>query len=483
MNSFPVIDVFAGPGGLNEGFSRAMSPQGTPAFDVLGSFEMESNAIATLRLRHAVRALGQGGDLPERYLRFLNSDEPVESLLSQREWKAAWLASDEVVHQVKLGEDTRGESDAIIRAALGGRRDFVLIGGPPCQAYSLAGRSRRANDATFADDEKHFLFREYLHILEEHQPAVFVMENVKGLLSATHSGYSMFDRIFSDLSMDGTYAIHSMVVDSLAPAPSDFVIRSESFGIPQRRHRVILLGVRHDIHVDDVDRLRLQPRAREVSADVVLTLPPARSTVSRMDSEEGWKTAREIGWKLARRTSRAAPVPPLATTYMTGGAISEDRELAAWLRRPGLEGVRQHEPRSHMAMDLQRYAYMAELARTRGEAPSVHDLPGHLLPHHRNVGAASRPFADRFKVVFGGRPSGTIVSHIAKDGHHFIHPDPEQMRSLTVREAARLQTFPDDYFFMGNRTAQYHQVGNAVPPYLAFQIAEIVEKIMRCRQT
>lgn len=130
-----------------------------------------------------------------------------------------------------------------------------------------------------------------------------------------------------------------------------------------------------------------------------------------------------------------------------------------------------------METDLVRYAYFAQKA-AQGRSISVHDLPEELLPNHKNVGHERRPFADRFRVQRWDRPSSTVVAHLAKDGHYFIHPDPVQMRSLTVREAARLQTFPDDYWFAGNRTTQYQQVGNAVPPLLAAQIAERVVRVL-----
>ena len=130
-----------------------------------------------------------------------------------------------------------------------------------------------------------------------------------------------------------------------------------------------------------------------------------------------------------------------------------------------------------MESDLERYGYLAMMASI-GEFPRVTDLPAGLKPDHKNLAAKVVPFVDRFKVQVKDRPSSTIASHISKDGHYYIHYDFNQMRSLTVREAARLQTFPDDYFFVGNRTAQYHQVGNAVPPWLAKQIADVVAKLM-----
>ena len=148
--------------------------------------------------------------------------------------------------------------------------------------------------------------------------------------------------------------------------------------------------------------------------------------------------------------------------------------LHAWFHDRRLAGVLQHETRSHMRPDLHRYLFAACHAKEHKFSPKLTDFPPRLLPDHGNVDDEHIPFADRFRVQLAEQPSTTVVAHIAKDGHYYIHPDPSQCRSLTVREAARLQTFPDNYFFEGNRTEQYTQIGNAVPPWLAKQIADVV---------
>jgi DNA (cytosine-5)-methyltransferase 1 len=152
---------------------------------------------------------------------------------------------------------------------------------------------------------------------------------------------------------------------------------------------------------------------------------------------------------------------------------------ADWFIDKKLKGICNHETRGHIRADLHRYFFAAVFAQQFGRSPLLEDLPKALLPKHENVAAALKEtkFNDRFRVQLAGRPSTTVVSHISKDGHYYIHYDPSQCRSLTVREAARLQTFPDNYFFEGPRTEQYKQVGNAVPPLLAKQIAEIVAGI------
>ena len=136
-----------------------------------------------------------------------------------------------------------------------------------------------------------------------------------------------------------------------------------------------------------------------------------------------------------------------------------------------------------MASDIKRYGHLAWKALELGKSPKFTHLPESLEPNHKNIGKDDTPFMDRFRVQIWDSPSTTIVSHISKDGHYYIHPDESQMRSLTVREAARLQTFPDNYFFEGSRTMQFHQVGNAVPPLLARLIAEKVVETLRIDET
>lgn len=179
---------------------------------------------------------------------------------------------------------------------------------------------------------------------------------------------------------------------------------------------------------------------------------------------------------LARVISREAP------KHTSGSTVdSIANRYVGWYRgRFGHSKVlSNHESRSHLAKDLDRYLFCAAYAEKNRTPARLEEFPDFLLPNHKNVQEAKSnnseyKFNDRFRVQVWNRPSTTITSHIAKDGHYYIHPDPMQCRSLTVREAARLQTFPDDYLFEGNRTSQYTQVGNAVPPLLAQQIASIV---------
>lgn len=479
MSTIKVIDVFAGPGGLNEGFSSSLDKNENPIFEIAGSFEMDVHAVRTLKLRAAAREAGgtRSGD----YLSFLHGDLTLDQLVDRPDFNRAYEKASSHIHHVELGQATRGDTDRLIADAVKGEEAWVLVGGPPCQAYSLVGRARRGMTEEFLADNKHFLFMEYLHIIEEHRPTIFVMENVKGLLSATHRETRMFERILSDLSCAGEYEIRSLVVDEDDAQPRDFVIRSEQYGVPQRRHRVILLGVKRDL--GDHEVLTRTPGLTSVKETIEGDLPQVRSLISprRGDYTEEWCRLRAQGAFLAAKngcaTSEAGSAPGVAHSHMSYTSDALSSAMGKWLRPPGLERITLHEPRSHMPMDLVRYSYLAWMGQN-GHRPTVHDLPIELVPNHKNVHAKTTPFVDRFRVQQQNAPSNTIVSHISKDGHYFIHPDPLQMRSLTVREAARLQTFPDDYFFVGPRTQQYHQVGNAVPPFLAHQIAKSVANLL-----
>lgn len=402
--------------------------------------------------------------------------------------------------------DKRGKRDALrlIELALGNSSEWVLIGGPPCQAYSMAGRSRmRSGDPKkFEQDKRHLLYEQYLRILRKFGPSIFVMENVKGILTSRLGGSLIFDRILSDLSNPGNglqYQIRSFVTDGQDLDPIDFLIQSEDYGLPQARHRVILFGIRSDIAEtlpirQDNHRFLLTGPGRKVTvAEALAGMPALRSKLSReKDTHESWLSAlkeAKQGLKMWRHHDRQDIEDMMIQACIdakshpsSGGLLVEGRSdsskmpeaLCDWLEDPRLPGVLQHETRSHMRSDLGRYLFAACYAKLIGRSPKLNDFPPRLLPMHSNIFEATIPFLDRFRVQRGNEPSTTIVSHIAKDGHYYIHHDPSQCRSLTVREAARLQTFPDNYFFEGNRTEQYWQVGNAVPPLLARQIAEIV---------
>ncbi|MEN5067376.1 DNA cytosine methyltransferase [Achromobacter aegrifaciens] len=504
-----MIDLFAGPGGLCEGFSSIFDEAGVRRFAVKVSVEKDPIAHRTLLLRAIFRKFPKD-QVPDCYYEYVQGKITREIFLAHPDIKDAAEHAAKEARCAELGLNPHEEIDAWIRAALGNQTDWVLIGGPPCQAYSLAGRSRlRSKDPKkFEADAKHFLYTEYLRIIQEFAPAVFVMENVKGMLNSKNAGKRIFECILADLKEpreDLHYVIRSLVVNKDELEPNDYVIEADSYGIPQSRHRVILFGIRSDVAeatpelTGNPDRFLLVKAKKRVGVSAALAgLPPLRSRLSKEpDSQETWIKALRAaplslkGWRVPLRNV----IEPAMTKYIrraekhsTFGAsfipMSVDpgrampSDLREWYLDSRLGGVLQHETRRHMRSDLHRYMFATCFAATQDYAPDLRNFPRKLLPDHGNVDEETIPFKDRFRVQMGKDPSSTVVAHIKKDGHYYIHPDPAQCRSLTAREAARLQTFPDNYFFEGTRTEQYGQIGNAVPPLLAKQIGEIILDFM-----
>lgn len=560
MKTIPIIDLFAGPGGLGEGFS-AFETQDVK-FDIKLSIEKDAVAQKTLLLRSFFRNFAKGA-VPKRYYDYIRgviSQNELYEAYPNEHAKAlteAWCA--------ELGVTPGNEVHDRIRNAVGKSESWILIGGPPCQAYSMAGRSRMLGklretlpedkasklrtrfkknypiysnkkieemmmraarthaEKTFQQDQRHKLYEEYLEIVAVHQPSIFVMENVKGILSSKIKTGNVLDQILDDFrapwsALDAVrkgklkkptnshgYTIHSFVVERDGPNEpewSDSVINAEKYGVPQRRHRLILLGVRDDITaIPDV----LKKAGKNVTVqDVIGDLPRLRSHISRKpDDPDEWLAAvRDDGRKMLLsivseqgvRSAIEDAINDLSTDMGIGGAFISSNtsgpcELRKWFADKKIGGVTHHRARGHMAADLHRYMFAAATARVTGVSPTLFEFPVKLLPKHKNTdglksgkgtGRKNREviFEDRFRVQIADKPATTITSHISKDGHYYIHYDPTQCRSLTGREAARIQTFPDNYFFEGNRTEQYHQIGNAVPPYLAYQLAGVVARLI-----
>ncbi|AYM92579.1 DNA cytosine methyltransferase [Serratia sp. 3ACOL1] len=516
----PVVDLFAGPGGLGEGFS---SFEHGDAFQIAVSAEKDPIAHQTLRLRAFYRLLTNNRpDNLDDYYRFCNGDADTPF---STETKDLWELAGKEAMCIEIGSPNGNAAldEAIqkMQEKHGADQPWVLIGGPPCQAYSLVGRARNKGIADYKpeEDHRHFLYREYLRIIQSYQPDIFVMENVKGILSSKINGEKIFNQILKDLanpsaalyssSKGQRYRIVSLVseqefCDGDDPNLLDatkYIIQAEEYGIPQARHRVILLGIREDRYRENLPKLSTQPTVSVKEA--IGKLPKLRSLLSRQkDTSEQWENlVREQLRLLAKHASELPETGEILSSslikaseeigsftgtgatrmpkshYRYTGQTNHDY-LDKWFLEPRLNVWLNHEARGHRIDDLARYGYAACFASIHKRSPKGHkefNLDG-LAPAHKNWETGK--FSDRFRVQVAGSPSTTITSHISKDGHYFIHYDPSQCRSLTVREAARLQTFPDNYFFQGGRTQQYHQVGNAVPPFLAIKIAEIVAKII-----
>lgn len=494
----PIIDLFAGPGGLNEGFSSVVDSRGIHVFETALSVEMNEFAHYTLELRALFRQLRRSGKLGN-YVAYVQGNITREELFKRSGVDGTAAQSEAMRATMGESASTDREIESRIDAALkkAGGKEFVLIGGPPCQAYSLVGRARRSQEKReeFEADPRHRLYQEYLSIVSRFRPAVFLMENVPGLLSAKLGGESMFTRIYQDLEQ-ADYDLHPInhhndLLNLSETNPKRFVVRAEEHGVPQSRSRVFILGIRKDLKLK---ALSLGPATdtRITIDDVLNGLPSIRSRISRQpDSAQQWRDEiLKLGeYKFdnldanMRRFIDAQlrtidPALPLGAQFIPG--VAKPEKLSTWLDGSILGGVLNHNSRGHMASDLRRYFFWSAYAAVHERSPSLADVPHYLRPNHENVTGDAKdvPFADRFRVQLDGRPSTTITCHIAKDGHYYIHYDPSQCRSLSVREGARLQTFPDTYFFEGPITEQYKQVGNAVPPFLAKQIGDLVAEIL-----
>lgn len=526
LKTIPIIDLFAGPGGLGEGFSSVKNKSGDSIFKIALSVEMEHFAHRTLTMRSFYRQfIYKNKPIPDEYYKYISGDITRDELFEKYPYEAN--AAQEEAVCAELGNEECFPHDTFfddkISKALKGQKDWVLIGGPPCQAYSLVGRSRQTGGtenekariqklAAFEQDHRHTLYKQYLRIIARHSPSVFVMENVKGILSSKLNGELIFPNILRDLknpyeNIDDswskdcephTYRILSFVKKNSIGSQlenNDYVIKSENHGIPQARHRVILLGIREDFYTKCVKHMSILSQEPKVSvSEVIDDLPPLRSGLSKThDGNEEWSSVirkiPESDWykKLSDKNlqNELANIASYDKSDLKKGnnyyrKHTVPASLSEWYSDDRMKVTCNHEARSHIVDDIIRYAFVSCYGKVHKKSPSLEDFPVELLPAHKNIDLKNvkiSAFADRFRVQVGNKPSTTVTCHISKDGHYFIHHKPEQVRSLTVREAARLQTFPDNYFFEGQRTAQYHQVGNAVPPLLAEKLGQIVAKL------
>lgn len=409
MNNPVYIDLFAGASGLSEGFVRE-------GFKPIAHVEMDENASDTIRTRLAFHYL-KAKKKEDEYFRYLKKEISREALWKNLpEQELASVINAEISNKTISGIFNR------IDDQLGTKKKVdLIIGGPPCQAYSLVGRSRDPNG--MKGDKRNYLFRYYGEFLKRYKPEYFVFENVLGLLTAGNSLYlKQMLRLFEELG----YSVAEPTV-----------LNAEDYGVLQKRRRVIIIG-------------------RRGKGKFEFPMP------EKIDN--GWKTKRDLLFDLPK----LKPGQELDVANYTK-PINEYLNISGI--RNGVDFVTQHITRDHNERDLKIYSLAIDKWLNEKSRLKYTEVP-QKLQTHKNTGA----FLDRYKVVDPNGHSHTVVAHIAKDGHYYIYPDPNQVRSISVREAARLQSFPDDFYFEGGRTAAFKQIGNAVPPLMAQAVAVAIGK-------
>jgi DNA (cytosine-5)-methyltransferase 1 len=408
-SNFNYIDLFAGAGGMSEGFIRE-------GFNPIVHIEMNKDASETLKTRLAYHFLSSSKKL-NIYNKYLTKEITKEEL-----WNHVPREMIESVINLEISNNTIEEIFLKIDNHRSAKAVDVLIGGPPCQAYSLVGRSR--DPKGMKGDQRNFLFRYYAQFLIRYKPKYFVFENVLGLLTAGNTKYL---KEMLSLFLEAGYS-------------ADFkVLNSEEFGVLQRRRRVIIIGKRGTKKFNFPD-LPFLDNQYTVKKDLFYDLP----TLAH---------GQEI----------------LKATYLKpNNEYLHNSDI-----RNGIDYVTQHICRLHNERDLEIYSVAIDKWLNYGKRLNYNDLPKRLRTHH-NV----HSFLDRFKVVNPNGHSHTIVAHISQDGHYYIYPDLKQVRSISVREAARIQSFPDNYYFEGGRTSAFKQIGNAVPPLMARGIAQKIKDLL-----
>lgn len=417
MKKLNFIDLFAGAGGLSEGFIRS-------GFEPIAHVEIDKAACYTLKTRTAYHYLTSVGK-KDTYLKYLKGDISREDLY--KEIPSELLNS---VINAPIGSDQNDDIQSRIDVLLKNRSVDLIIGGPPCQAYSLAGRSRSATK--MKGDPRNYLYVEYAKYLEKYTPKYFVFENVVGLKSA---GKGVYLNNMRNLFFKKGYEIEL------------FVVQANDFGVLQNRRRVIIIGKRIDLKsaMPQIDKLKFK-HSYTVS-DLLSDLPVIKSGGGR---------------------NKALSYTSQRTDYLEKSMI-----------RNGIDILTQHVSRPNNDQDKEIYRIAVSKWNKDKERLRYNELPERLKSHKNE-----ESFLDRFKVVSADSSfSHTVVAHIAKDGHYYIHPDLDQNRSISIREAARLQSFPDDYYFEGvregvNRTPAYKQIGNAVPPLMAYEISKIIKETL-----
>ena len=404
------IDLFAGAGGLSEGFIRA-------GFTPIAHVEMDRAACNTLLTRTVYHHLKNSPDFG-KYISYLRGENITRNEL----YNLLPEVKRESVINLPIGDETNATIFQQIDKLKGDREVDLIIGGPPCQAYSVVGRAPLKHKE---NDERTTLYIHYGRYLKKYQPKVFVFENVPGILTAADGQY---------------YRNLKKYYRQLGYTVKARILNAKDFGVIQNRRRVIIIGWRKDLKFDYPEFNPLpNPYTRD---DIFSDLP-------------------FIG--------------PGETRQYHNYCLPPNEYLKKTEIRNGVDFVTQHITRPHNENDLKIYKLAIERLE-EGERLKNNQIPVEMRTQE-NV----KDFLDRFKVV--DHEPHTMIAHIAKDGHHFIHPDEKQLRSISVREAARIQSFPDDFYFEGveerqPRTAAFRQIGNAVPPVMAENIAIKINELL-----
>ena len=342
------------------------------------------------------------------------------------------------VEKAVLCEDITNENILeITKEIIGDQRVDVLVGGPPCQTFSSVGRAQDPD--SMRNDPRNYLFENYLDILNFYRPKIFVFENVTGLLTAKPGGELIFPQILE--RMRETY---NVIGDE-----DTVTLNSVHYGVAQIRKRVILIGVRNDIELDPqeiYDRIEKTHYAPDEEPSTLNRYRTVRDAIEDLPSLLPGEGKEEIDFK-----------PTKWNEYLDE------------LRDKEFDKLYNHVARKHNEKDRERYRILSE---NNWQLKHLSDVRQDLIHHD------PKHFGNRYTVQDYDKPGKTVVAHLYKDGNLFIHPDPSQERTFTVREAARVQSFPDDFKFVGARTHQFKQVGNAVPPLMAKAIAKAIREIL-----
>lgn len=408
--SLNYIDLFAGAGGLSEGFIRA-------GFNPIAHVEINKDACDTLKTRTAFHYLKSNNRIDE-YHDYLNGIINRENFLA----KIPLDLISSVINK-EISSETLPFIFNEIDKKIGKQKVDIVIGGPPCQAYSVAGRAR--DPKGMSDDPRNHLYKYYVEFLKRYKPKMFVFENVPGILSANNGGY--LDLIFEAVREAG-YELDKKVLNA------------KHFGVLQDRKRVIIIGWKKKLKLKYPHFEEKEPEY-EILKDLFSDLPKIKS------GQGEWGVI-----KYAKATNN----------YLKKFGIRNEIDFTS-----------QHISRANNQNDLEIYRIAVGKWVDENKRLNYSELPERLIKHNN-----TKSFTNRFQVVNHLGVSHTVVAHICADGHYYIHPDINQNRSITVREAARIQSFPDDYFFEKSRTTAFKQIGNAVPVLMAEGIANKLKEML-----